>query len=89
MTCVAACIPLPLLARIGTGAITGGAIGTLGGYPGLRNGAVLGAVGGVIGSFAGALLRRGGRSTGLPDLVFALIEDAASIASSAAVIAAE
>lgn len=81
--------PLPLIGRAATGAIAGAAIGTLGGQDGWRRGAALGAVGGVIGSFAGTFLRSGGAATGLPDLVFALVEDAATIACSAAVVAAE
>jgi uncharacterized membrane protein len=81
--------PFPLLGRIGTGAVAGAALGTLGGPDGWRRGAVLGAVGGVVGSYAGLYLRRGGAATGLPDLVFALVEDAATIACAAAVVAAE
>jgi uncharacterized membrane protein len=81
--------PFPLLGRIGTGAIAGAAIGTLSGPAGWRRGAVLGAVGAVIGSYAGASLRSAGAATGLPDAVFALIEDAATIACAAAVVAAE
>jgi uncharacterized membrane protein len=80
--------PFPLLARVATGAISGAAIGTLGDPDGWRRGAALGAVGGVVGSFAGMFLRTGGAATGLPDLVFALVEDAATIASAAAVVAA-
>lgn len=81
--------PLPLLGRIATGAVAGAAIGTLGGPDGWRQGAVLGAVGGAVGSFAGAFLRSAGAATGSPDLVFALLEDAVTIAGSAAVAAAE
>lgn len=81
--------PFPLLARVATGALSGAAIGTLRGSDGWRQGAVLGAVGGVVGSFAGLWLRSGGAATGLPDLVFALVEDAATVACAAAVVAAE
>lgn len=81
--------PLPLLARVGTGAVSGAALGTLRGAGGWRRSAVLGAVGGVIGSYAGSSLRQGGTATGLPDMVFALIEDAATIACAAAVVAAD
>jgi uncharacterized membrane protein len=81
--------PLPLRFRAGTGALAGAAVGTIGGADGRLQGAVLGAVGGVIGSFAGYFLRTGGTATGLPDLVFAVIEDAATIACAAAVVAAE
>jgi uncharacterized membrane protein len=81
--------PLPLSGRVVTGAVAGAAVATLSGPGGWRSGAVLGAVGGVIGSFAGTYLRSGGAATGLPDLVFALVEDAATIACSAAVVAAE
>lgn len=81
--------PLPLLGRIGTGAIAGAALGTLSGPGGWRRGAALGAVGGLVGSYAGKYLRAGGAATGLPDLVFALVEDAATIACAAAVVAAK
>lgn len=81
--------PLPLLGRIGTGAIAGAAIATVSGQDAWPRGAVLGAVGGLVGSFAGTWLRSGGSATGLPDLVFALVEDAATIACAAAVVAAE
>jgi uncharacterized membrane protein len=81
--------PLPLIGRVVTGAIAGAAIGTVGGPEGWRRGALLGAAGGVVGSFAGTFLRSGGAATGLPDLVFALVEDAATIACSAAVVAAD
>ena len=81
--------PLPLLGRVGTGAIAGAALGTLSGPDGWRRGAVLGAVGGVVGSYAGMWLRSGGTATGLPDAVFAVIEDAATIACALAVVAAE
>lgn len=81
--------PLPLGGRIVSGAIAGAALGTLRGPDGWRRGALLGAVGGAVGSFAGTYLRAGGASTGLPDLVFALVEDAATIACAAAVVAAE
>jgi uncharacterized membrane protein len=81
--------PLPLLGRIGTGAIAGAAIGTLGGPDGWRRGAALGALGGLVGSFAGAFLRSAGAKTGLPDIVVALVEDAAVVIGAAAVVAAE
>jgi uncharacterized membrane protein len=81
--------PLPLLGRIATGAIAGAAMGTVGGSDGWRRGALLGAAGGVVGSFAGAAYRSGGAAIGVPDLVLALAEDAATIAGSAAVSAAD
>jgi uncharacterized membrane protein len=81
--------PLPLLGRTATGAIAGAALGTLSGPDGWRRGAVLGAVGGVVGSYAGRYLRAGGAATGLPDTVFAVIEDVATIACALAVVAAE
>ncbi|MGT2426453.1 hypothetical protein [Amnibacterium kyonggiense] len=55
----------------------------------MRTGAVLGALGGLVGSFTGAALRAGGARTGLPDSVFAVVEDAATIAAALAVVAAE
>lgn len=81
--------PLPLIGRIVTGAIAGAAIGTLGGPEGFGRGALLGAAGGAVGSFAGSLLRSAGAAAGLPDIVLALVEDAATIACSAAVVAAD
>lgn len=81
--------PFPLLGRMATGALSGAALGTLAGRDGWRRGAVLGAAGGLVGSYAGRFLRAGGAATGLPDLVFALVEDAATIACAAAVVAAE
>ena len=81
--------PLPLVGRLGTGALAGAAIGTLGGQGGWRRGAALGAVGGLVGSFAGTFFRSVGARTGLPDLVLALVEDAITIAGAAAVVTAE
>ena len=81
--------PFALLGRIATGAVAGAAIGTLSGPDGWRQGAVLGGLGGVIGSFAGALLRSGGAATGLPDIVFALVEDAATVTGSAVAVTAK
>jgi len=81
--------PLPLLGRIVTGAIAGAALGTTGGSRAVRSAALLGAVGAVVGSFAGRYLRAGGAATGIPDAVFALIEDAATVACAAAVVAAD
>lgn len=81
--------PLPLFGRIATGALVGAAIGTIGASDGWRRGAVLGAVGGVVGSFAGAAFRAAGARTGLPDIVFALAEDAATIAGALAIVSAE
>jgi uncharacterized membrane protein len=80
--------PLPLAGRVVTGAIAGAAIGTLGGPQGTRLGALLGGVGGLVGSFVGTAFRSGGAVAGLPDLALALVEDAATIAGSAAVVAA-
>ena len=82
-------LPLPLLGRIVSGAIAGAALGTTGGRTGWRTAAVLGAAGAVVGSFAGRYLRAGGASTGLPDVVFALIEDAATVACAATVVASD
>ena len=81
--------PGPLLARVATGAITGAALGTLAGPGGWRQGAALGAVGAVVGSFAGSGFRAGGAAIGVPDVVLALVEDAVTVASSAAVVAAD
>ena len=81
--------PGPLLGRIGTGAIAGAAIATVAGRDGWKGGVLLGAIGGAVGSYAGTWLRAGGAATGLPDAVFALIEDAATIACAAAVVAAD
>jgi len=82
--------PGPLLGRIGSGAIAGAAIGSMRRSGGdWRTGALLGAVGGLVGSFAGTWLRSGGAATGLPDFVFALVEDAATVAGTAAVVAGE
>jgi uncharacterized membrane protein len=81
--------PLPLLGRIGTGAVAGAALGTLRGAGGWRVGAVLGGAGAVVGSFAGYALRSSGAQRGVPDVVLALLEDAATISGAAAVVTAE
>jgi|SRR5579875_1169466 len=80
--------PGALLGRLTVGAVVGGALGTVPGGVGAPVGAVLGAAGALAGSFAGRWVRTGGTATGLPDLVFALVEDAATVLSTVAVVAA-
>jgi uncharacterized membrane protein len=79
--------PGPLIGRAVNGAIAGAAIGTLSGRGGTLRGAALGAAGGLVGSFAGKYLRSAGTAIGLPDLVFALLEDAVTIAGAATLVA--
>ncbi|MGN6445905.1 DUF4126 family protein [Amnibacterium sp.] len=78
--------PPALLGRITTGAVAGAAIGTLAGSDGWRRGAVLGAAGALVGTFAGAAFRSAGATTGVPDVVFALLEDVVVVGGSAAVV---
>ncbi|KTR39748.1 hypothetical protein NS263_09545 [Curtobacterium oceanosedimentum] len=74
--------PLGLIGRIGAGAFAGAALGTTGRRDLRLEGAVLGGIGAVVGSFAGWAARKLLSSTGLPDPVGALAEDAAVIAGS-------
>lgn len=80
--------PLPLIGRSGTGAIAAFAVAGGSDRLGVRiAAALLGAAGAVAGSYAGFLLRgAAGRATGLPDVVFALVEDAITIGGSAALV---
>lgn len=69
----------PLVARICSGALTGGTLAIAAGA-GLTAGAIAGAIGGVAGAFAGYHTRRNLTvSGGLPDLVVALVEDVIAI----------
>ncbi|GAA2752690.1 DUF4126 domain-containing protein [Amnibacterium kyonggiense] len=81
--------PGPLLGRIGSGALVGAALATTGRGEHVNTGAVLGAIGGLVGTLAGAALRTGGQQTGLPDAVFAVVEDAATITCALAMVSAE
>ena len=71
--------PAPLFGR----GLIGGVVGALAAGPDHRGaGAALGVAGAVLGSYMGWLVRReAGRATMLPDIVFALAEDAAAIAA--------
>ena len=74
--------PVGLIGRIGAGALAGAALGTTGSRDLRLEGAILGGVGAIVGSFAGWAARKVLSSTGLPDAVGALAEDAAVIAGS-------
>ncbi|QCR44836.1 DUF4126 domain-containing protein [Curtobacterium sp. SGAir0471] len=74
--------PLGLIGRIGAGAFAGAALGTTGRRDLRIEGAVLGGIGAVVGSFLGWAARKALSSSGLPDPVGALAEDAAVIAGS-------
>jgi uncharacterized membrane protein len=69
--------PPPLAARIGSGALSGGAVA---GMPG----AAAGALGAAAGAFGGQRARSGlGRLTELPDALLAVVEDGAAVAAAA------
>ncbi len=74
--------PMGLIGRIGAGAFAGAALGTTGSRDLRIEGAILGGVGAIVGSFAGWAARKLLSSSGLPDPVGALAEDAAVIAGS-------
>ncbi|MBT2502103.1 DUF4126 family protein [Curtobacterium sp. ISL-83] len=81
--------PMSLLGRMGSGALAGAALGTTGKRDLRIEGAILGAVGALVGSFVGWAARKAvGGTTGLPDPVVALAEDAATIAGSVKVVTA-
>jgi uncharacterized membrane protein len=82
---------LPLTGRVVAGAVVGLALGsTDGGLDRRVRGAVFGAVGAVIGSYAGYLARkRATEATGLPDAVFAVVEDAVALTGTALVLTAD
>ncbi len=77
-----------LIGRIGAGAFAGAALGTTGSRDLRIEGAILGGVGAIVGSFAGWAARKLLSSSGLPDPVGALAEDAAVIAGSVKAISA-
>jgi uncharacterized membrane protein len=71
--------PLPLAGRLGCGAITGAAACRAAGHSPAIGGA-LGALGALGGAFAGYTYRTSiARTTGVPDLPLALVEDAAAV----------
>ena len=72
--------PPGLIARIILGALSGAGIAAAGGQS-LALGAALGVAGGIVGAFAGYGVRTGlVKALKAPDLVIALLEDAAAIA---------
>jgi len=71
--------PMGLIARIITGAISGGALG-LAGQRSMYFGMILGVIGAVIGTFAGYFTRtRTVKALGVPDIVVALVEDVVTV----------
>jgi uncharacterized membrane protein len=69
--------PPPLAGRIVSGALTGAAVAGVAG-------AAVGALGAAGGAFGGQRARSGlGRLTGLPDALFAVVEDGAAVAAAA------
>lgn len=75
--------PGPLFGRIAMGALSGAAFGSAvgRGTASVLLGSVLGGAGAVIGAYAGYYARtRIAEATGLPDAVFAVVEDASAVA---------
>ena len=74
--------PMPLIARILMGALTGACVAAGGGQSAIA-GAAVGAAGGVVGAFAGYQARaRLVKALGTPDIYVALLEDIVTIAGS-------
>lgn len=79
-------VPMQLVARLVSGALSGGAIGASGGGPWL--GAVAGATGAALGTFGGARARGGLAAAFGSDRPAALLEDAVAIGGAWLIVAA-
>lgn len=70
--------PVPLTARILTGALSGAALWTAAQHS-VAAGGIAGAVGGIVGAYVGYAIRRRLVRSGVPDFAVALVEDLVAI----------